>query len=173
MAKKDKKKAKQQDDYWDTGFQEDAAALDSSVKNEENEGPAKADAEDPAVSNLADEFGGLMAAIKKSKGKKGKKAQVEMVDANEELEALEQDVTIPSANGDAKTAVADEEDEEDAGEFRVKTKKEKEKEKKEKEKAKKKAQVSLFSGFYSNVQGREEEGRRRNRSNPGCSSRSC
>jgi translation initiation factor 5B len=135
MAKKDKK-AKQQDDYWDNKFQEDA------VSPEDNE--TKNVAEDAVVDDLADDFGGLMSAIKKTKGKKGKKQQVEMVDANEELAAMDEaEAPVAASNGAAKD-VAKDDSLEDGGEFRVKTKKEKEKEKKEKEKAKKKAQVCLL-----------------------------
>ena len=158
--KKDKKKGKQkQDDYWDTDFQQDAAAISASTPTatatsiadpEELAETAKpAETADPAMDELAEEFGGLMAAIKKSQGKKGKKQQpVDMVDANEELEALEVETTTPATaqNGDVD---GDKEDGEEqaGGEFRVKTKKEKEKEKKEKEKAKKKAQVSFTHMF--------------------------
>jgi translation initiation factor 5B len=145
MAKKDKKKAKQQDDYWDTEFQEDAAAVAAPTQEE----PQNDAAPDP-VDDLADEFGGLMSAIKKTKGKKGKKQQVEMVDANEELEALEAE-TPAETNGAAPAT--EENDEPEGGEFRVKTKKEKEKEKKEKEKAKKKAQVVAFTAL-TNLEGR-------------------
>jgi len=138
MAKKDKKKAKQQDDYWDTEFQEDAAAINA-TSNQEPQTTTEV-AKDSVTDDLGDDFGGLMAAIKKVKGKKGKKQQVEMVDANEELEAL--DETAPEkADGDAAAVDDAEKDVEESGEFRVKTKKEKEKEKKEREKAKKKAQV--------------------------------
>jgi translation initiation factor 5B len=141
MAKKDKKKAKQ-DDYWDTQFQDDAAAVEAAS-------PESGPSESPVIDELAEQFGGLMSAIKKSKGgKKDKKGQGEMVDANEEIEALEGTVS-----GSAVQTVYDEnhqgfDDGHDgvAGEFRVKTKKEKEKEKKEKEKAKKKAQA--FSALY-------------------------
>jgi translation initiation factor 5B len=137
MAKKDKKKAKQQDDYWDTEFQADAAAVAPVVV--ESHDPV----EDTAVDDLVDDFGGLMSAIKQTKGKKGKKKQVEMVDANEELAALDGGApaaAVGSASGNAKDV---ENDDAEDGEFRVKTKKEKEKEKKEREKAKKKAQVCI------------------------------
>jgi translation initiation factor 5B len=139
MAKKDKKKGKQQDDYWDTEVQADAAAVEASPAPTE---PAKGIeyAADPVMDHLADDFGGLMSTIKKSKGKKGKKQQVEMVDANEEPEAMD---TSASNQVQPVAEPTEEEEKEDAGEFRVKTKKEKEKEKKEKEKAKKKAQVLL------------------------------
>ena len=145
MAKKDKKKGKQQDDYWDTEFQEDAAAINANAtaqsetaNNDTNVAP-----KDPGMDDLAENFGGLMAAIKKTKGgKKGKKQQMEMVDANEEIEAME--TVKPNNEVPEPAAPTNDEAEEDAGEFRVKTKKEKEKEKKEKEKAKKKAQVRLI-----------------------------
>jgi len=153
MAKKDKKKSKQQDDYSVSQFQEDTAAAESpSTSAEPSTGIEYAT--DPVVDELADDFGGLMSTIKKSKGKKGKKQQVEMVDANEELDAMD---TGASNEPTTTTTQAKEEEEEDAGEFRVKTKKEKEKEKKEKEKAKKKAQV--ISGFHEETDelGREEE----------------
>ena len=143
MAKKDKKKAKQQDDYWDTQFQEDSAAVkETSAPPAEPATGGIEYAQDPVMDELVDDFGGLMSAIKKSKGKKGKKQQpVEMVDANEEIEVLDEGAS-GTANGAALSAQKeDEEEKEDAGEFRVKTKKEKEKEKKEREKAKKKAQV--------------------------------
>lgn len=138
MAKKDKKKGKQQDDYWDTQFQEDTATVEASTAATE---PAKGIeyATDPVMDELADDFGGLMSAIKKSKGKKGTKQQQEMVDANEALEAM--DTTSPKKEEPAAEPTKEEDEKEDTGEFRVKTKKEKEKEKKEKEKAKKKAQV--------------------------------
>ena len=88
----------------------------------------------------------LWLPLRKSKGKKGKKQAVEMVDANEELEAMDESTPVAAANGDAKVVAEEKDDAEDAGEFRVKTKKEKEKEKKEKEKAKKKAQVCPSTG---------------------------
>ena len=149
MAKKDKKKGKQQDDYWETEFQEDAAAMGGTNANEEpkaigtsNAAEAKAD---PAMDDLAENFGGLMAAIQKSKGgKKGKKQQVDMVDANEELENMGESATIVDASPASRVeppSSPPQQAEEEGGEFRMKTKKEKEKEKKEKEKAKKKAQV--------------------------------
>jgi translation initiation factor 5B len=159
--KKDKKKGKQkQDDYWDNDFQQDAAAIETTtpaapaadVSEPQESGVKTADApEDPAMNDLAEEFGGLMAAIKKSKGKKGKKQQpVETFDANEELEAMDDVAPTSTQNGDGAAEKEDEreeeeEEEETGGEFRVKTKKEKEKEKKEKEKAKKKAQVTVNS----------------------------
>src|SRR5271170_3672098 len=98
--KKDKKKGKQkQDDYWDTDFQQDAAAITASTSTADLEDlPETAKSTtaeaavtaDPAMDDLAEEFGGLMAAIKKSKGKKGKKQQpMDMMDANEELQAME------------------------------------------------------------------------------------
>jgi translation initiation factor 5B len=160
--KKDKKKAKQkQDDYWDTEFQQDAATLDVTTATAEPEQPEAekptAVTADPVMDDLSEEFGGLMAAIKKSKGKKGKKQQpVEMLDANEELQAMEVEASPVAAaqNGDAGDTAEkeDEEEEQGGGEFRVKTKKEKEKEKKEKEKAKKKAQVFLNQAFCTNIQ---------------------
>jgi translation initiation factor 5B len=139
MAKKDKKKAKQQDDYWDNEFQEDAAAIGAPVAEESKDEPVN----DAVVDDLAEDFGGLMSAIKKTKGKKGKKQQMEMLDANDELAALEETETVATP---APAAVKEDNDEEpEVAEFRVKTKKEKEKEKKEKEKAKKKVQVRLCS----------------------------
>jgi len=147
MAKKDKKKAKQQDDYWDTEFQEDAAQVNATTSQEQPQAEGNAaEAKDPVMDDLADNFGGLMAALKKSKGKKSKKQAVEMVDANEELEAMDESAPVAAATGDAKVVAEEKDDAEDAGEFRVKTKKEKEKEKKEKEKAKKKAQVCPSTG---------------------------
>lgn len=150
MAKKDKKKGKQQDEYWDAEFQEDAAAMATTSTKEEpntdgtsNAAPTSAD---PAKDDLAEGFGGLMAAIKKSGGKKAKKQQAEMVDANEELENMEESATIGDASPASRvepSPSAPQQEEEEGGEFRMKTKKEKEKEKKEKEKAKKKAQVCL------------------------------
>ena len=96
MAKKDKKKAKQQDDYWDTEPQEDNAQVNATTSQEQPQPDSSiAEAKDPVMDDLADNFGGLMAALKKSKGKKGKKQAVEMVDANEELEAM--DVSAPVA----------------------------------------------------------------------------
>jgi hypothetical protein len=135
MAKKDKKKGKQQDDYWDTEFQDDAAVVQT--QNNEEPQTKEENGDNAVMDDLADDFGGLMSALKKVKGgKKGKKQDTpSMVDANEELEALNVSQSA-SANG-----AADENDGGEEGEFRVKTKKEKEKEKKEKEKAKKKAQV--------------------------------
>jgi len=56
MGKKDKKKAKQED-YWDTQFQDDVAAIET--PNE----PVQS-TEDPVPDDLADDFGGLMSAIK-------------------------------------------------------------------------------------------------------------
>ena len=166
--KKDKKKAKQkQDDYWDTEFQQDAATLDVTTATTEPEQPEAAEptevTADPAMDDLSEEFGGLMAAIKKSKGKKGKKQQpVEMMDANEELQAMEVEASPVAAaqNGDADETAEkeDEEEEQGGGEFRVKTKKEKEKEKKEKEKAKKKAQVFLNQAFCTNIQADKKKG---------------
>src|SRR5271170_8378955 len=158
--KKDKKKAKQkQDDYWDTDFQKDADTLDVATATTEPQQPETSTAviDDPVIDDVAEEFGGLMAAIKKSKGKKGKKQQpVEMMDANEELQAMEIDDSPVAAaqNGDAGDTPEKDDDEEEqgGGEFRVKTKKEKEKEKKEKEKAKKKAQVSFNLSFCTNIQ---------------------
>jgi translation initiation factor 5B len=150
MAKKDKKKAKPQDDYWNEEFQNDvpaepqqqepaATATPPAAAAAEEAGDANGNG-DPAMDDLADDFGGLMAMLKRNKGKKGKKQQKpEMVDANEELEAMDQDVQ--PQKGTPAPADDDEPAAEDGGEFRVKTKKEKEKEKKEKEKAKKKAQV--------------------------------
>lgn len=140
MAKKDKKKAKQQDDYWDTEFQEDAAVADATTSQEPDQSTEQPMQDDPVMEDLVDNFGGLMAAIKKSKGKKGKKPQAEMVDANEELEVMD-NMAAAGASGDIEAAVEKEAETEETGEFRVKTKKEKEKEKKEKEKAKKKAQA--------------------------------
>ena len=90
MAKKDKKKAKQQDDYWDNEFQEDATATASHVSEEPKEEPVN----DAVVDDLTEDFGGLMSAIKKQEGKKGKKQQMEMVDANDELAALEEAETV-------------------------------------------------------------------------------
>src|SRR5277367_547270 len=164
--KKDKKKAKQkQDDYWDTEFQQDAATLDVTTATAEPEQPEAAEptavTADPVMDNLSEEFGGLMAAIKKSKGKKGKKQQpVEMMDANEELQAMEVEASPVAQNGDAVDTAEKEDDEEEqgGGEFRVKTKKEKEKEKKEKEKAKKKAQVFLNQAFCTNTQADKKKG---------------
>jgi translation initiation factor 5B len=137
MAKKDKKKGKKQDDDWDIPSHEDATTAEI-TNNSVTEGGFEV-AEDPLMDDLADDFGGLMSAIKKTKGKKGKKQQVEMVDANEELQVL--DEAPSSATAEPETAV-EKDDEQEGGEFRVRTKKEKEKEKKEKDKAKKKAQVS-------------------------------
>jgi translation initiation factor 5B len=139
MAKKDKKKSKKQDDDWDTPSHEDTAAAET-PNNTVTEGGIEV-AEDPVIDDLADDFGGLMSAIKKTKGKKGKKQQAEMFDANEELEVLDE---APSTAADETSAAVEKEDDQDGGEFRVKSKKEKEKEKKEKEKAKKKAQVLLY-----------------------------
>ena len=166
--KKDKKKAKQkQDDYWDTEFQQDAATLDVTTATAEPEQPEAAEptavTADPVMDDLSEEFGGLMAAIKKSKGKKGKKQQpVEMMDANEELQAMEIDDSPVAAaqNGDAGDTPEKDDDEEEqgGGEFRVKTKKEKEKEKKEKEKAKKKAQVFLNQAFCTNIRADKKKG---------------
>src|SRR5579859_3607569 len=109
MAKKDKKKSKAQDDYWDTEFQDDAAVVAPPATED-----AKPAVEETTADDLADDFGGLMSAIKKTgKGKKGKKQQVEMVDANEELEALAEEKPDTPTNG----AVKEEKEEED-GEFR-------------------------------------------------------
>src|SRR6266496_5969349 len=145
MAKKDKKKAKQQDEYWDTQFQEDAAETHATTSQEQPQPDGNtAKEKDQVMDDLADNFGGLMAALKKSKGKKGKKTTVEMVDANEELEAMVESTPVAEASGDTKAVAEEKDDGDDGGEFRVKTKKEKEKDKKEKEKAKKKAQVWSF-----------------------------
>jgi translation initiation factor 5B len=145
MAKKDKKKSKKQDDDWDTPSHEDSAAAEA-PNDTITEGGIEV-AEDPVIDDLADDFGGLMSAIKKTKGKKGKKQQVEMFDANEELEVLHE---MPSTVTNEAPEAVEKEDDEAGGEFRVKSKKEKEKEKKEKEKAKKKAQVlvNLFMFLY-------------------------
>src|SRR5277367_6115989 len=132
--KKDKKKGKQkQDDYWDTDFQQDAAAITASTSTADLEDlpetaksttPEAAVTADPAMDDLAEEFGGLMAAIKKSKGKKGGKKQqrMDMVDANVELEAMEVDTTTSAAaqNGEVDRDNEDGEEEQEAGEFRVK-----------------------------------------------------
>ena len=158
--KKDKRKGKQQqDDYWDTDFQQDANTITASTSNAEAEQPDTAktttQADGGVTNDVSEEFGGLMAAIKKSKGKKGKKQQqVEMVDANEELETMEVEAApADTQSGDAITTAEKEEEEDQAGgEFRVKTKKEKEKEKKEKEKAKKKAQVSYTNLLFADIQ---------------------
>jgi translation initiation factor 5B len=156
MPKKDKKKAKQQDDYWDTDFQNDITESHAATTTEppppQPPTAEENDGKDPMMDDLADEFGGLMATLKRNKAKKGKKQQqVEMVDDNPELEAVNEleQPQEPKAMSTAVSAAVEgdkapaAEGEEDAGEFRVKTKKEKEKEKKEKEKAKKKAQVPL------------------------------
>ena len=66
MAKKDKKKAKQQDDYWDTEFQEDAAQVNATTSQEQPQPDSStAEAKDPVMDDLADNFGGLMATLKK------------------------------------------------------------------------------------------------------------
>ena len=145
MAKKDKKKAKQED-YWDTEFQDDAAT--EQVQDNEETQPKS----DPVVDDLADDFGGLMSTLKKHKGKKGKKQEAPMIDANEELQAMEAVVVEETPSKPSKDPGDGEENE-----FRVKTKKEKEKEKKEKEKAKKKAQVKHNLIFFLNFQAEKKK----------------